>query len=113
MTALDRLRETLARQGSVSSVSPQDQESARISLARAPDSRQENSNPPPSLSENLGFPPRGTDRTDKTLPRWIDRPDVVALVEDLADEGKKPGQISRTLGLSRAEIFTVFQRTGR
>jgi hypothetical protein len=84
------------------------------SLARAPDSRQENLNPPPPLSENLESLWRGTDRTDKTpLPRWIDRPDVVTVVEDLADEGLRPGAISRLLGVSRAEIITILRKSGR
>ena len=40
-------------------------------------------------------------------------PDVVTLVEDLADEGMRPGQISRSLGLTRAEVITILRRTGR
>jgi hypothetical protein len=44
---------------------------------------------------------------------WVDRPDVVTVVEDLADEGWRPRRISRTLGLTRAEVFTVLRRTGR
>jgi hypothetical protein len=44
---------------------------------------------------------------------WVDRPDVVTVVEDLADEGMRPGRISRTLGLTRAEVVTVLRRAGR
>jgi hypothetical protein len=44
---------------------------------------------------------------------WVDMPDVVTVVEDLADEGMKPGRISRELGLSRPEVVTILRRTGR
>jgi hypothetical protein len=56
---------------------------------------------------------RATDRTDKTYPRWVDMPDVVTVVEDLSDEGMRPGEISRLLRLTRAEILTILRRTGR
>ena len=114
MNALNRLREALAGEGSVSFVSPPDQEPEKISPARAPNSRQQNSNPPPPPSENLKFLSRGTDRTDKTpLPRWVDMPDVVTAVEDLADQNNSAGQISRLLGLTRPEVVTILRRTGR
>ena len=44
---------------------------------------------------------------------WTDRPDVVTVVEDLADEGMRPGKIARTLGLRRGEVVTILRRTGR
>jgi hypothetical protein len=44
---------------------------------------------------------------------WTARPDVIAVVEDLADEGQRPGKIARTLGLTRGEVLTVLRRTGR
>jgi hypothetical protein len=51
--------------------------------------------------------------TPATVRAWVDRPDVVIVVKDLADEGWRPGRISRTLGLTRAEVLTVLRRTGR
>jgi hypothetical protein len=45
--------------------------------------------------------------------RWIDRPDVVAVVEDLADERWRPGRIAGALGLTRSEVITILRRTGR
>jgi hypothetical protein len=45
--------------------------------------------------------------------RWIDMADIVTLVEDLADEGMRPGRISRLLGLTTAEVVTILRRTGR
>lgn len=44
---------------------------------------------------------------------WVDMPDVITVVEDLADQGMKPGRISRELGLSRIEVVTILRRTGR
>jgi|ERR687891_385634 hypothetical protein len=44
---------------------------------------------------------------------WTRRADVITVVEDLADEGKKVGQIARMLGLSRNEVTTILRRTGR
>ena len=38
---------------------------------------------------------------------WTEMPDVIAAVEDLADAGEKPWQISRLLGLRRDEVFTI------
>jgi hypothetical protein len=52
----------------------------------------------------------GTRKTDRTLPRWIDRPNVVTVVEDLAAEGWRPGRIARELGLTRAEVLTILKR---
>ncbi|MGH6898238.1 MAG: hypothetical protein ACREJ5_17095 [Geminicoccaceae bacterium] len=69
-----------------------------------------------SFPANPANPQTGTppffDRPTKR-PRWIDRPDVVTVVEDLADEGKMPGQVSRLLGLTRAEVVTILRRTAR
>jgi hypothetical protein len=45
--------------------------------------------------------------------RWIDRHDVVTVVEDLSDERRRPRWIAGTLGLTRAEVITVLRRTGR
>jgi hypothetical protein len=45
--------------------------------------------------------------------RWIDRPDLVAVVEDLADERWRPGRIAGALGLTRDEVITILRRTGR
>jgi hypothetical protein len=42
-----------------------------------------------------------------------DRPDVISVVEDLADDGMRPGKISRTLGLTRVEVLVILRRTGR
>jgi hypothetical protein len=50
--------------------------------------------------------------SDGLIP-WIDMPDVITVVEDLADEGKRPGQISRLLGLRRDEVVTILRRSGR
>ena len=50
--------------------------------------------------------------TQRFVP-WVDRPDVATVVEDLADEGKRPGQISRLLGLRRDEVTAILRRTGR
>jgi hypothetical protein len=44
---------------------------------------------------------------------WVDRCDVVTVVEDLASEGWRLGRISRTLGLTRNEVLTILRRTGR
>jgi hypothetical protein len=44
---------------------------------------------------------------------WVDRLDVVTVVEDLADEGIAPGRIGHLLGLTRAETLTVLRRTVR
>jgi hypothetical protein len=44
---------------------------------------------------------------------WIERNDVRLLVEDLADQGWRPGRISRTLGLRRDEVATILRRSGR
>jgi hypothetical protein len=46
-------------------------------------------------------------------PAWTEREDVQTAVEDLADEGQRPGRIARTLGLTRAEVITILRRTGR
>jgi hypothetical protein len=51
--------------------------------------------------------------TGDELICWTEQSDVIAVVEDLADEGLRPGKISRTLGLSRAEVVTILRRTGR
>ena len=127
MTALDRL---LTKLGSVSSVSDQLDESAdsqgrlcQQSLLRTLQTTTTTTtiytqtDVPPQMSEPgenfCPFPERRTAITDKTYPRWIDMPDVVTLVEDLADEGMRPGQISRSLGLTRAEVITILRRTGR
>ena len=44
---------------------------------------------------------------------WTERPDVTTVVEDLSDEGMRPRQISRELGLTCAEVITILRRTGR
>jgi hypothetical protein len=44
---------------------------------------------------------------------WTDRRDVIAVVEDLADEGMRPGKIARTLGLRPDEVLTILRRSGR
>ena len=44
---------------------------------------------------------------------WTNRPDVIAVVEDLADERWRPGRISRSLGLTRDEVIAILRRTGR
>ena len=44
---------------------------------------------------------------------WTERPDVTTVVEDLSDEGMRPGRISRELGLTCAEVITILRRTGR
>jgi hypothetical protein len=48
----------------------------------------------------------------KVVP-WTEMPDVIAVVEDLADEKNSVRKISRLLGLSRTEIVTILRRTGR
>ena len=47
------------------------------------------------------------------LVAWTDRPDVVAVVEDLADEGMRPRRIARTFGLTADEVLMILRRTGR
>ena len=44
---------------------------------------------------------------------WVDMPDAVTVVEDLADEGMRPRKIARTLGLTVDEVLVVLRRTGR
>jgi hypothetical protein len=44
---------------------------------------------------------------------WTERPAVIAVVEDLADERWRPGRISRSLGLTRDEVIEILRRTGR
>jgi hypothetical protein len=44
---------------------------------------------------------------------WTDRPDVVAVVEDLSDERMRPRKIAATLGLTSAEVIEILRRTGR
>jgi TubC N-terminal docking domain len=44
---------------------------------------------------------------------WTDRPDVVAVVEDLADEGMRPRKIARTFGLTVDEVLVVLKGAGR
>jgi hypothetical protein len=44
---------------------------------------------------------------------WTDRPDVIAVVEDLADEGMRPRRIARTFGLTAGEVLTILRRSGR
>jgi hypothetical protein len=44
---------------------------------------------------------------------WTDRPDVIAVVEDLADEGIRPRRIARTFGLTADEVLTILRRSGR
>jgi hypothetical protein len=43
----------------------------------------------------------------------IDRPDVATAIEDLADEGRRPGKIARILGLRRHEVVAILRRSGR
>jgi hypothetical protein len=40
-------------------------------------------------------------------------PDVITAVEDLSDQGLKPGRISRLLGLTPGDVLTILQRSGR
>jgi hypothetical protein len=40
-------------------------------------------------------------------------PDVVTVVEDLADEGMRPRRIARTFGLTAEEVLTILRRSGR
>lgn len=44
---------------------------------------------------------------------WTDRPDVITVVEDLADSGMRPRRIARTFGLTADEVITILKRTGR
>ena len=60
--------------------------------------------PEPEQFEEVGEP-------DPQPIAWTYRSDVVA-VEDLADEGKRPGRISRELGLTRSEVTRILRRTG-
>jgi hypothetical protein len=39
--------------------------------------------------------------------------DIATVVEDLADDGWRPGKISRTLGLKLVEVLAILRRTGR
>jgi hypothetical protein len=41
---------------------------------------------------------------------WAECPDVSIVVEDLADEGKRVGQIARLLGLTRIEVLVILRR---
>jgi hypothetical protein len=126
MTALDRLRHRLAAEpahppfvGFVSAPRQESEDSLwRRSSTKGSSEQLTNylenekvhsgQEPKISISGNTG-----TDKTDKRSLRWIDRQDVIATVEDLADEGMRPGRIARTLGLRRAEVVTVLRRIGR
>lgn len=44
---------------------------------------------------------------------WTEQPDVVVVVEDLADEGVRAGRISHLLGLGTIELVTILRRSGR
>ena len=44
---------------------------------------------------------------------WTDRADVIAVVEDLADEGVRPRRIARTFGLTADEVLTVLRKSAR
>jgi hypothetical protein len=44
---------------------------------------------------------------------WTERADVIAVVENLADERMRPRKIAALLGLKTGEVLTILRRTGR